>query len=266
MCVEMSSLKTSGTDTDTDETELVEKWRRVQEQLVKKLVLKDALVNANSLSDITAVGGFDISFVKESHQACAAFTVLEYPSLRLLYKDCKRVTVSEPYVAGFLAFREVNHLVDLYQRYEKSVNNTQANTLIPQISLVDGNGILHPKGFGLACHLGVLLDIPTIGIGKSLLHIDGLTKEYVKGLWNGRNSPSTCTCVKLKGKSGRVWGAALKSTAETNNPIFISQGHRISLESAIQITQRCCRFRVPEPVRQADTISRKWLRDFNLNQ
>mmetsp|Transcript_35694 Transcript_35694/g.44281 ORF Transcript_35694/g.44281 Transcript_35694/m.44281 type:complete len:241 (-) Transcript_35694:2157-2879(-) len=240
MCVEMSSLKTSGTDTDTDETELVEKWRRVQEQLVKKLVLKDALVNANSLSDITAVGGFDISFVKESHQACAAFTVLEYPSLRLLYKDCKRVTVSEPYVAGFLAFRE--------------------------ISLVDGNGILHPKGFGLACHLGVLLDIPTIGIGKSLLHIDGLTKEYVKGLWNGRNSPSTCTCVKLKGKSGRVWGAALKSTAETNNPIFISQGHRISLESAIQITQRCCRFRVPEPVRQADTISRKWLRDFNLNQ
>lgn len=126
----------------------------------------------------------------------------------------------------------------------------------PDVTLVDGNGILHPQGFGLASHFGVLMDIPTIGVGKTFLHVDGLTKGDVKALVASSAEPS----VSLRGASGKVWGAALCGTAGVRNPVFVSIGHQLSLNTSLAIAQACCGYRIPEPIRQADLRSREVIR------
>lgn len=132
--------------------------------------------------------------------------------------------------------------------------------------MVDGNGLLHPRGFGLACHLGVLADIPTIGIGKNLHHVDGLTQSGVRQLLQANgNSCGDADIFTLVGDSGSTLGAAMRSTEGSLKPIFISVGHRISLASAIKIVKLSCRFRVPEPIRQADIRSRDCLRKHGLS-
>jgi len=97
--------------------------------------------------------------------------VLTFPDFKVVYEDYEFVKLDIEYIPGFLAFRECAHLVKLY-------NNLKANRpeLLPQVILVDGNGLLHPNACGLACHLGVLLDVPTIGCGKTFFALDGMNK------------------------------------------------------------------------------------------
>ncbi|XP_038632743.1 endonuclease V-like isoform X3 [Scyliorhinus canicula] len=121
-----------------------------------------------------------------------------------------------------------------------------------KVIFADGNGILHHREFGVACHLGVLTDLPCIGVAKNLLHVDGLEekdllKEKVKDLQKGGNAFS------LTGSSGKVLGMALKSCEKSTKPIYVSVGHRISLDTALRLTHSCCKYRVPEPIRQPQT-------------
>ncbi|KAI3837936.1 hypothetical protein MKW92_032290 [Papaver armeniacum] len=134
----------------------------------------------------------------------------------------------------------------------------QCSPFYPQCLMVDGNGLLHPRGFGLACHLGVTANIPTIGIGKNLHHVDGLTQSGVREFLEAEENCSK-DLITLTGCSGRIWGAALRSTNDSLKPIYVSIGHRISLDSAIQLVRFTCKYRVPEPVRQADIRSRNFL-------
>uniref|UniRef100_A0A452UIM6 Endonuclease V n=1 Tax=Ursus maritimus TaxID=29073 RepID=A0A452UIM6_URSMA len=201
------------------------------------------------------VGGVDVSFVKgDSVSACASLVVLSYPELEVVYEDCCMVSLTAPYVSGFLAFREVPFLVDAVRRLRE-----KEPRLVPQVLLVDGNGVLHHRGFGVACHLGVLTDLPCIGVAKKLLQVDGLEnnarhKEKIRLLRAGGDS------FPLIGGSGTVLGMALKSHDHSSKPLYVSVGHKISLEAAVRLTQGCCRFRVPEPVRQADIRSRDYIR------
>ncbi|KAL3844350.1 hypothetical protein ACJIZ3_001753 [Penstemon smallii] len=120
-------------------------------------------------------------------------------------------------------------------------------------------------GFGLACHLGVLANIPSIGIGKNLHHVDGLTQSKVKHLFEAKENSSK-DVFTLIGDSGSNLGAAMRSTQGQGSvkPIFISVGHRISLASAIEIVKFSCKYRVPEPIRQADIRSKDFLRKHGL--
>lgn len=114
--------------------------------------------------------------------------------------------------------------------------------------------------FGCASHVGVVFDIPTIGVAKKSFDVDGLNKTNIKEAYEGKliNAGDT---VNLVGKSGKIWGAAYRSTLETTHPIFVSVGHRISLESAIKIVKSCVhKYRIPEPIRQADLRSREKVR------
>jgi len=165
-----------------------------------------------------------------------------------------------PYVAGFLAFRETPVLLALLKKMA-----SKAPLLYPQLLMVDGNGILHPRGFGLASHLGVLADIPTIGIGKNLHHIDGLTNLEVRHDFSESNLPAG-TGMPLIGSTGQVWGMAFRSHDGCSKPVFISVGHRISLDTAVEVVRRCCLHRVPEPVRQADIRSREHLRKHPISE
>ncbi|CAM9997535.1 unnamed protein product, partial [Ectocarpus fasciculatus] len=122
------------------------------------------------------VGGVDISFVKGSEEnACASLVVLEFPSLQTVYEAYERVTMNHPYMSGFLAFREVDHLARLVGQLRR-----ERPDLEPDVVFVDGNGRLHPRGAGLACHLGVVTGLRTVGLGKTFLQVDGLTKVGVR--------------------------------------------------------------------------------------
>uniref|UniRef100_A0A2N9ERV9 Endonuclease V n=1 Tax=Fagus sylvatica TaxID=28930 RepID=A0A2N9ERV9_FAGSY len=173
-------------------------------------------------------------------------------------------------------------------------------TLLTILLMVDGNGILHPQGFGLACHLGVLADLPTIGIGKNLHHVDGLTYSGVRQLLEAKEN---CTedFITLTGCSRKIWGVervpnasfatmdlmcfiadikeersvllpsiallhAMRSTKGSLKPIFISVGHRVSLDTAITIAKMTCKYRVPEPVRQSLVMVHYLFKELVSNQ
>ena len=232
--------------------ELLKLWENEQNVLKKKLITTDD-ISWKTPGRVQLIAGVDISFVKgDAHKACAGIVVMDLASREIVYEDIKLVHLTQPYISGFLAFREVDFIVDL-------VNKAKSLGVGIDLIMVDGNGTLHPRGFGLACHLGVLTGIPCIGIGKNFLVVDGMDTKQVKENF-------TLNCKKsgdyhlLKGKSGRVWGAAVKSNDEVTNPIFVSIGHRLSLESAIMIVLATIKHRVPEPVRQADIRSREFLR------
>ncbi|XP_050265120.1 uncharacterized protein LOC126709078 isoform X2 [Quercus robur] len=218
-------------------------WIEAQDDLKRRLVTEDDFSWKLSKEKeeeeevlLRYVGGVDISFSKEDTSvACGTLVVLDIQSqdLQVVYHDYYLVTLTVPYVPGFLAFREV--------------------------LMVDGNGILHPRGFGLACHLGVLADLPTIGIGKNLHHVDGLTYSGVRQLLENKEN-YTENFITLSGCSGKIWGVAMRSTKGSLKPIFISVGHRVSLDTAITIVKMTCKYRVPEPTRQADIRSREYLR------
>lgn len=253
----------------------LERWEREQERLRGQLILHDdfpwrlppALGAANppdtplpggapaaGEEELRYVAGVDVSFRKEApSDACAALVVWDVRSMAVAYEAFRVTCVTEPYVAGFLAFRECPVLVQLLEELAAAQPD-----LMPQVILVDGNGVLHPRGFGLACHLGVSTGIPTIGVGKSVLHVDGLTAEMVKAI-AADPSFSPGVAVPLVGNGGSVLGAALRSTGGSR-PIMVSVGHRVSLDTALAVVRLCSIHRVPEPIRQADLRSRAFLR------
>lgn len=169
--------------------------------------------------------------------------ICEYPSMRVLYEDYELQIAECPYIPGFLAFKEVPAYKVLFERLKQKMP-----ALWPQLLLVDGNGILHTRSFGCACHIGVLMDIPSIGVGKTVFAVDGITQDGVKALCD-RYLSRGGDVIELLGKSGKVWGAALKSTDRDKEAVIVSQGHRISLKTAIKVVKDCIyKHRIPEPV------------------
>uniref|UniRef100_A0A8C2UGK7 Endonuclease V n=1 Tax=Coturnix japonica TaxID=93934 RepID=A0A8C2UGK7_COTJA len=222
------------------------RWEREQARLRAAVVPEDTerWQREPGWAGLQRVGGVDLSYVKgDDGSACASLVVLSYPGLEVLYEDYRMVAVSAPYVAGFLAFREVPFLVESVQRLEQ-----EKPELRPQVLLVDGNGLLHQRGFGVACHLGVLTDLPCVGVAKNLLHVDGLVKdelhkEQIRSLQKKGDT------FPLTGTSGAVLGMALRSCNNSYKPLYISVGHRICLETAVRLVKSCCKYRIPEPIR-----------------
>ncbi|XP_009250390.3 endonuclease V isoform X2 [Pongo abelii] len=232
-------------------------WKREQARLKARVVNRDteAWQRDPAFSGLQRVGGVDVSFVKgDSVRACASLVVLSFPELEVVYEESRMVSLTAPYVSGFLAFREVPFLLELVQQLREKEPG-----LMPQVLLVDGNGVLHHRGFGVACHLGVLTDLPCVGVAKKLLQVDGLEnnalhKEKIRLLQTRGDS------FPLLGDSGTVLGMALRSHDRSTRPLYVSVGHKMSLEAAVRLICCCCRFRIPEPVRQADICSREHIR------
>lgn len=232
-------------------------WSLQQRWLRRRLIDSADLIDPAS---VRLVGGVDISFVKDSAtEACAALVVLDLESKAVVHSVCRDIALTEEYLAGYLAFRECPHLLALLEELRAAHPH-----LMPHVVLVDGNGILHPAGFGSASQLGVLAGIPSIGVGKTLpAHCDGITKETVSACSAQLHAIGDAS--NLVGESGRTWGAVLRTTAPEReasfNPVLVSVGHGLSLQTAVAIVRRCTVHRVPEPVRQADLRSRAWLRE-----
>ncbi|KRX05847.1 hypothetical protein PPERSA_03784 [Pseudocohnilembus persalinus] len=245
---------------------LRKKWNNEQKYLKTLLTENDEHLSFKAISKplennkknlefegLKYVAGVDISFSQDvENLACSYLAVLSFPSLEIVYEDFEFIKLDQPYVSGFLAFREAAHILKLFEKLFK--NKPEIN---PQVVMVDGNGILHQNGCGLASHLGILLDIPTIGVAKTTFYADGLTKDVVlKDFQEVAQQKGDYSY--LKGQSGRIWGAALKSEQNVKNPIYVSIGTNISLDTACQLVQQC---RIPEPVRIADLNSREQIRN-----
>jgi deoxyribonuclease V len=175
------------------------------------------------------IGGVDISAPDSRGIATGAVVVLGYPELEEVEIRIAQQEVKFPYVPGLLSFRESPLTLAACQRL----------TLAPDLILVDGQGIAHPRRLGLASHLGLLLDLPTIGCAKSLL-------------WGRHGVVGTSPGSFAELKDGEeVIGAVLRTKWDVN-PLYISIGHKVDLESAIYWVMQCCRgYRMPEPTRLA---------------
>ena len=243
-------------ENDPQITALLAQWDAEQNLLKKANILTQ---DDDFESTLHFIAGIDISFPPDKNDlvhACACLVVLSYPQLDIVYQKLKIVHLTSVYIPQYLAFREAEPFQKLFAELAE-----EHPELYPQLILLDGNGILHPKKFGIACHLGVKLSIPTIGVAKKLFHVDGLEKndafkKQVKSL------SAKGVTLDLVGESGFVYGRALRSTDSSTNPIFVSVGHKVGLDTAIQIVGQCCKVRVPEPIRWADILSREYIRDY----
>ena len=218
-----------------------------------------------TLPPLTVVAGIDISFVKNTDLAVASLCILSFPELKVIHKIMRHVRMTEPYISGFLAFREVPLIAPLIEEARR----TLPRSMHPQLLFVDGNGVHHPRWFGFASHLGVVCDIPTIGCAKKLMCVEDLKNSVVSDSlerWTGLEHKGPI--MPLIGESGcapnlkkTLWGYAALTGNSTKNPIFISPGHRIGFTTALIMTIMVTLFRVPEPIRQADLLSRAYIRD-----
>ncbi|GKT26721.1 Endonuclease V like protein [Aduncisulcus paluster] len=168
----------------------------------------------------------------------------------VVYKDFVRAKLTIEYIPGFLAFREMPLFLPLFERLSLRCGSFFAGNTI---YLVDGNGLLHPKRFGSASHIGVVTNQVTIGVAKSLMRLrDDIPneKDFKKTL------PPVSHALIKDSDDGFVFGAALKAVSTSKTPIFISIGHGIDLETSLDIVKSLCIFRQPEPIRAADRWGR----------
>jgi deoxyribonuclease V len=175
------------------------------------------------------IAGVDISAGKAQEMATGTVVVLSYPELRVMETQAVRGKLDFPYIPGLLSFRESPLTLAACERL----------SITPDLVLVDGQGVAHPRRFGLASHLGLFLDIPTIGCAKSLLC--GSHKEP------GVEPGSYAEIID----KGETIGVALRTKLGTK-PVYVSIGHKIDLPTAIYWVMKCCRgYRLPEPTRLA---------------
>ncbi len=195
--------------------------------------LRRRVVVAPLPDTIRQVGGVDVSFPRGQGLARAAAVILALQTLEVIDQAVVEVRVSMPYIAGLLSFREAPAILAALQKLRA----------LPDVLLVDGHGRAHPRRFGLACHLGVLLDHPVVGCAKSILV--GAHAEL------GQRRGSTA----LLEHEGEVVGMALRTRAQVR-PVYVSAGHRVDLPSAVDLVLDCTDgYRLPDPTRQAHLLA-----------
>jgi deoxyribonuclease V len=199
----------------------------LQSELRKRVCTEDAF------DAVGSVGGVDVGFAEQGRVTRAAIVTMTFPEMSLVEEVTASVPTTFPYVPGLLSFRELPAVLAAFERLRR----------FPDLILCDGQGIAHPRRFGIAAHLGVLLDRPTIGVGKSKLIGEHAPVPDVRG-----------ASVPLR-DHGEIVGAVLRSRLHVQ-PLYVSIGHRISLASAVDYVRRCLsRYRLPEPIRLADKLA-----------
>jgi deoxyribonuclease V len=197
---------------------------RVQERL------RDRVDPSDRPGRIRYVAGADMAFDPETEVAFGGVIVYRFPELEEVERRMARRKLCFPYVPGLLSFREAPILLAAFARLKTT----------PDLILVDGHGRAHPRWFGIACHVGVLFDKPAIGCAKSLL----VGEHEEPGSEAGSTAP-------LYFHGERV-GMVLR-TRDRVNPIYVTQGHAVSLGSAVKLVRKCLDgYRIPKPTREAD--------------
>ena len=196
---------------------------QIQQNLKRKIIL------GNNLPKIQKIAGVDVAF--SFNQAISAICIFEYPKLNLIETICIKKKLTFPYVPGLLTFREGPVILATFRKLKNK----------PDLVLFDGQGICHPRWMGLATHMGIVLDIPSIGCAKSHLYGDYQMPTERKGDYSSI----------YERKTREILGVALRTRKQVK-PLFVSCGYKISLVSATKlILELCPKYRIPQPLRSA---------------
>ena len=203
------------------------------EAIALQHTLRDRLVLKWDERPVATVGGVDVSV--KADIARAAVVVLRYPDLAPLHSATAEAPITFPYIPGLLAFREIPVILEAWEKL----------TPKPDLVMVDGQGIAHPRGMGIAAHLGLWIDRPTIGVAKSRLY----GKHAEPGPDKGEHA-----LLYDERDPRRVIGAVLR-TKDSVNPVYVSPGHLIDLEHSLRFVLACAiHYRLPEPTRWAHNV------------
>lgn len=186
---------------------------------------------------VRLVAGADIAMDKRTDSGVAAVIVFSYPALEEVDRGVAKGRLAYPYIPGLLSFREAPLLLSAFTKLR----------VTPDVAIFDGQGIAHPRGLGLASHMGLWLGIPTIGCAKSRL----VGEFRMPAARAGSHSPMR---YSPPGGRERTVGACLR-TRDGVKPVFVSPGHLIDLKTSLEIVLGCCDgLRVPKPTRMADRL------------
>ena len=198
----------------------------IQKELSKKVISK------REFGELKTVAGADLSVLTDENKLICGIIMFSYPDLSEIERVYSVSDEKFPYIPGLLAFREGPAIIETFKKLRQK----------PDLLIIDGQGIAHPRGFGIACHVGVLLDVPSMGIAKKRLYGKYDEPGEKRGSW-----------TPLLSKEEDVIGSVLR-TRDGKNPVFVSLGHKIDSDSAREIALECARgYRIPEPTRRADT-------------
>ena len=215
---------------------IVHSWDlKLEEAITLQTELSSRVIRRSRVesADIAAVAGVDVGYT--NNMAHAAVVVLNLTDLKVLEKAVASKTVTFPYVPGMLSFREGPVILEALAKLK----------LPPDLLIIDGQGIAHPRRFGIASHIGLLTDIPAIGCAKKKLLGDYEEPQRTRG------------SISYLTDGNETIGAVVR-TRTAVKPIFVSIGHLMDLKDSIQIILKSCRgYRLPEPIRSADHLSRK---------
>jgi deoxyribonuclease V len=229
----------------------VEEAIQIQEALRDRIILKNTFSkvhpvrNSSGASNpateqrrfisngVKTIGGGDVAYSKKGNFLFGAIVVLSFPDMEILDMTTANGKISFPYIPGLLSFRESPILIKIFQRLK----------LKPDVMIYDGQGIAHPRKMGLASHMGLWFDLPSIGCAKT-----PLLDEFISP------GPSRGSFGWIRREEVKV-GAVLR-TREKVKPLFISPGHRIDLSTSIQLILESCKgYRFPEPLRKAHQLT-----------
>ncbi|WP_240700951.1 deoxyribonuclease V [Pseudoalteromonas phenolica] len=211
---------------------------KIHDAELLQATLAKQVITHNEFNSINTVAGVDVAYHEQSNQVVGAISVLDANTLELLETQVSIEEISFPYVPGLFSFRELPPLLNAFEKL----------TIKPDLIVCDGHGIAHPRRFGLACHLGVALNLPTIGCAKTRLIGDFLPVEQTRGQMSD-----------LLFNEGLV-GKVLR-TQHNVKPVFVSIGHKISLDTAVDwVLKLSPKYRLPETTRQADQLVNKTLK------
>ena len=202
--------------------------RAIQQALREKLRIE------NDFGTLDTVAGIDVGYNLKTGMSRASIVVMPFDTLEAAEQLVVEVPTAFPYIPGLLSFREIPAILAALAQLKS----------MPDLLMVDGQGIAHPRRMGIAAHLGVLLDMPAIGVAKSRLVGDYVEPGMEKG-----------AATSLTDKDELI-GTVLRSKDKVK-PLFISPGHRVDVPTALAVTLRCLtRYRLPEPTRVADKFSK----------
>ena len=197
--------------------------RAIQHELQEKIRLQKLP------APVRLVAGADVSYSKKLDMCFAAVTLFKFPEMEIVEQTNSTGAVNFPYVPGYLTFREAPILLEVFKKLEN----------VPDLILFDGQGIAHPRQMGLAVHLGIILNLPSIGCAKKVLVGDFEEPVNFQGSW---------TALIYKNKE---IGAAVK-TRESVKPVFVSPGFKITIDEAIEwVLRTTTGYRIPEPIRRS---------------
>lgn len=217
------------------------RFKDIKEAEALQRLLSEKIVLEDRFSSLNLIGGVDTSFSKDG-KALSVIVIMSFPSMEIIEISHYFTVGPFPYIPGFLSFREGPIIIKAWEKLK----------IKPDLLLIDGQGYAHPRNLGVASHLGVVLDIPTIGCAKSLLVGSFEEPESLKG----SKSP-----IFYRGK---MIGIALR-TKDSVKPVFVSPGHKVSFETSVDIVMKTVtRYKIPEPLRYAHQYSKSLLRKEEL--